>query len=1024
MQLTKSWVLALPIVAAGLLGTAAWAGDEERKELSPRDQRRAEVEAAYAQFREPWTNNPERVIYGTDDRKDLYEVTSPFILGLAQATAVLLEPGDYTNNGNGTYTLNATRWLTQGGTPVCTTEPFRGQYQVGNCSAFLVGQDLIATAGHCVTSASACTGGIAFAFGFSTPGPGQDPSLVIPADNIYFCTQIVHRAYGGELDHAVVRVDRPVVGRTPVPIRRTGEVGLNEPLVMIGHPVVLPTKVDAGGVVQNPRPGGGWFYANVDAYGGNSGSAVFNLNTGVVEGILVRGNTDFETVSGCVRSRVCPDTGCSGDWEEISKTISFADYVPELGIVVSPAAAPLHIGMVGGPFNDPAVVYTLTNMKSDPADYTVSFQAGGDAPLLLNGGPGPVSGTIPGNDSVAVTVSLDPAVNLLPAGVYSTTVLFQDTTNNLSTTRTHVVEVGQTGFTVAPADGLIAGGPQGGPFTATRSYVVTSTRPTPVDVEVSASDAWIGLDGGYGPLNFTLIGTGDSRTVVVGFTPDANLLPNGLYNGGVLFANASGGAGDAVRPVQLDVGRYSYPSYDVPKPINDNSTITSIIDITDAYCIGDVDVEVNITHTYIGDLIVEVINPQGNVVRLHNRTGGSADDIIKTYDDGTVPPDGPGLLADFNGKVVTGTWTLRVSDNASIDTGTLNAWKLKIAAAGTFCPPEAFSQNLVVPDTVTTPVVLQAGSVTPPTYIITSLPSNGVLIDPQGGVIGAVPYALLAGGNVVNYKPTPLYVGPDSFQFKANNGLDGNVATISLRVGIESVIYSFPLNSSPGWTVEDQWAFGQPTGGGTSGRLDPTSGYTGLYVYGFNLNGHYPNSMATTKYLTTTALDFSHTAGVKMRFRRWLGIESATYDKANIDASANGVNWVTIWQHTGAAINEQAWSLQQYDLSAVADGQATVYVRWGMGPTDSSVTYQGWNLDDIEFLGLLPQGLLGDMNCDGVVNFDDIDAFVVALGGQSAYAAQYPDCIWDNADTNCDGVVNFDDIDPFVGCLTAGCACP
>ncbi len=59
----------------------------------------------------------------------------------------------------------------------------------------------------------------------------------------------------------------------------------------------------------------------------------------------------------------------------------------------------------------------------------------------------------------------------------------------------------------------------------------------------------------------------------------------------------------------------------------------------------------------------------------------------------------------------------------------------------------------------------------------------------------------------------------------------------------------------------------------------------------------------------------------------------------------------------------------------------------------------------------------GDTNCDGVVDFDDIDSFVVALSGAAAYAAGYPNCLWLTADCNADGTVNFDDIDAFVATL-------
>lgn len=65
----------------------------------------------------------------------------------------------------------------------------------------------------------------------------------------------------------------------------------------------------------------------------------------------------------------------------------------------------------------------------------------------------------------------------------------------------------------------------------------------------------------------------------------------------------------------------------------------------------------------------------------------------------------------------------------------------------------------------------------------------------------------------------------------------------------------------------------------------------------------------------------------------------------------------------------------------------------------------------------------GDMNCDGVVDFADIDPFVLALQGPDVYAAAQPWCFWNAADANCDFIVNFGDIDPFVACLSGSCPC-
>ncbi len=61
---------------------------------------------------------------------------------------------------------------------------------------------------------------------------------------------------------------------------------------------------------------------------------------------------------------------------------------------------------------------------------------------------------------------------------------------------------------------------------------------------------------------------------------------------------------------------------------------------------------------------------------------------------------------------------------------------------------------------------------------------------------------------------------------------------------------------------------------------------------------------------------------------------------------------------------------------------------------------------------------LGDANCDGFIDFDDINAFVLALGDPAGYQAAYPNCNAFYADCNADGVVDFEDINPFVALLS------
>ena len=180
-----------------------------------------------------------------------------------------------------------------------------------------------------------------------------------------------------------------------------------------------------------------------------------------------------------------------------------------------------------------------------------------------------------------------------------------------------------------------------------------------------------------------------------------------------------------------------------------------------------------------------------------------------------------------------------------------------------------------------------------------------------------------------------------------------DVAELPPEQGTETVLHSFPLDSDPGWTTQGDWGFGLPQG--NSG--DPASGHTGSNVYGYNLAGAYANSMPVYC-LTTTALDCSGYQNVTLAFWRWLGVENSSFDHAAVEASNDGTNWSQVWTHSGGSVQDTSWQEMTYDISAVADNQPTVYIRWSMGPTDSSVTYFGWNIDDITLSGCLQDDLL------------------------------------------------------------------
>lgn len=174
------------------------------------------------------------------------------------------------------------------------------------------------------------------------------------------------------------------------------------------------------------------------------------------------------------------------------------------------------------------------------------------------------------------------------------------------------------------------------------------------------------------------------------------------------------------------------------------------------------------------------------------------------------------------------------------------------------------------------------------------------------------------------------------------------VLPVRLVVGTRAVRYAWPLDRNPGWDTEGDWAFGVPEGGGGSdGRPDPTSGYTGDNVYGYNLAGDYDRYLRA-EHLTTGPLDLRNTAGTTLSFQRWLGVEEGAYDQASISVSTDGIEWTTVWENpSGEPLDGGAWVEQSVDIGAWVDGAQAARIRWTMGSTDESVEYCGWNLDDI-----------------------------------------------------------------------------
>lgn len=313
-----------------------------------------------AEGEEPMLHDP--IIFGADNRVEYGGITEPTWRHYAQATAALFET-ETVSCSNGACALDTDPFLAAdtgsifGATTLCTNAPYRGQEAGAGCTAFLVGTDLFATAGHCLcndTNPALCPFATGDAqcdstnvvFGFVADASGNNEVVNVPQTDVYSCTEVVGvwEETPTDEDWAIFRVDREVRNRTPLVVRHDGTPRPGGELLVAGHPDGLPLKLAGHGQIRgNPESDPVNWTTSLDAFAGNSGSPVIQLLTGVVEGIHVRRPYHhYTSVGGCAMPTVCSETtGCNPNFG-----VSPWAQETNIGWVAAAAALPLHAALI------------------------------------------------------------------------------------------------------------------------------------------------------------------------------------------------------------------------------------------------------------------------------------------------------------------------------------------------------------------------------------------------------------------------------------------------------------------------------------------------------------------------------------------------------------------------------------------------------------------------------------------------------------------------------------------------------
>lgn len=267
-----------------------------------------------------------RVIYGEDNRVEASQVDSS-ALDSARSAVAMLVPWERLD-------CNATRdecdLIPQTpedvlGAPLCHGEAFADQPVGHQCTGFLVGEDLLVTAAHCVDG-RACED-LAFAFDYEINRNGAlDTNSLRPLG----CEEILYQHWDDFEDIALIRLD-DVADRTPLCIERNDFPEAGTPLATIGHPLGLPKKTSDGGTASTANFGHR-FGNTLDAAVGSSGGPVFDRRTLRAYGAVVTGPEqawEYDAFNGCYVWNTCGADGCGNAVSGASSTRTIEHLIPD-----------------------------------------------------------------------------------------------------------------------------------------------------------------------------------------------------------------------------------------------------------------------------------------------------------------------------------------------------------------------------------------------------------------------------------------------------------------------------------------------------------------------------------------------------------------------------------------------------------------------------------------------------------------------------------------------------------------------
>ncbi|QDK41438.1 hypothetical protein DOM21_08210 [Bacteriovorax stolpii] len=226
-------------------------------------------------------------IYGKDDRELVTTQSTKEVQELSRSVALIVSTDLLVENFFKTTIKAQTLQETL---QMCVDERFSNKSALPGCTGFLIGPDLMATAGHCFQTSEDCMMKKVI---FDVDSKKQTKKgYSVLNSNVFSCQSIVAQSFDGESDFTIIKLDRVPKKRPALKLNLKNKIADNARVFMIGHPFGLPLMLSKSAKV-NHNASDISFTAGLDSFEGNSGSPVFNASTLEVEGILVNGQQDI-----------------------------------------------------------------------------------------------------------------------------------------------------------------------------------------------------------------------------------------------------------------------------------------------------------------------------------------------------------------------------------------------------------------------------------------------------------------------------------------------------------------------------------------------------------------------------------------------------------------------------------------------------------------------------------------------------------------------------------------------------------